>query len=172
MLRSCPAPATAPARRSGTAWLAPSLLHNSRNTRSIPMRDVLLDAAERALRYLESLDERPVTPEPTAVARLRELDVPLPDGPSDPASTIAELDRQAGAVMAMSGPRFYGFVIGGPLPAALAANWLAGAWDQNAAYFTSSPLVEKVEDVALGWLVDLLGLPAGTGAGFVTGATV
>ena len=136
------------------------------------MRDVLLDAADRALRYLESLDERPVAPDPEAVARLSELDVPLPEEPSDPAATIAELDRHSGAVMAMSGPRFFGFVIGGTLPAALAANWLATAWDQNSAYFRSSPLTEKVEDVALDWLVDLLELPAGTGAGFVTGATV
>jgi glutamate/tyrosine decarboxylase-like PLP-dependent enzyme len=74
--------------------------------------------------------------------------------------------------MAMSGPRFFGFVIGGTLPAALAANWLAGAWDQNSAFFAATPLTEKVEAVALSWLVDLLGLPSGTGAGFVTGATV
>jgi glutamate/tyrosine decarboxylase-like PLP-dependent enzyme len=136
------------------------------------MYDVLRDAAARALRYLDGLDERRVAPDPDAVARLRELDVPLPAGPSDPAATIAELDRHSGAVMAMSGPRFFGFVIGGTLPAALAANWLAGAWDQNAAFFAATPLAEKVEDVALGWLVDLLGLPAGTGAGFVTGATI
>ncbi|HEU5437645.1 MAG TPA: aminotransferase class V-fold PLP-dependent enzyme [Ktedonobacterales bacterium] len=136
------------------------------------MHDVLLDAANRALRYLDGLDERRVAPDPDALARLRELDVPLPEGPSDPAATIAELDRHSGAILAMSGPRFFGFVIGGTLPAALAANWLAGAWDQNAAYFASSPLAEQVEDVALGWLVALLGLPAGTGAGFVTGATM
>jgi glutamate/tyrosine decarboxylase-like PLP-dependent enzyme len=136
------------------------------------MHELLLDAAHRALRYLDGLDERPVAPDPTAVVRLSELDVPLPEGPSDPAATIAELDRHSGAVMAMSGPRFFGFVIGGTLPVTLAANWLTAAWNQNSAYFLSSPLTEKVEDIALGWLVDLLGLPAGTGAGFVTGATV
>ena len=135
------------------------------------MSDVLRDAAERAIRYVDGLDERPVRPDPAAVERLRELETPLPEGPSDPEATIAVLDAHSGALMAMSGPRFFGFVIGGTLPAALAANWLAGAWDQNAAYFSSSPLAEKTEDVALGWLVDLLGLPAGTGAGFVTGAT-
>jgi glutamate/tyrosine decarboxylase-like PLP-dependent enzyme len=136
------------------------------------MHDVLRDAADRALRYLESLDERPVAPDPAAIAALSELDIPLPAEPTDPTATIAELDRHSGAVMAMSGPRFFGFVIGGTLPAALAVNWLASAWDQNSAYFHATPLTEKVEDVALGWLVDLLGLPAGTGAGFVTGATV
>jgi glutamate/tyrosine decarboxylase-like PLP-dependent enzyme len=136
------------------------------------MRDVLLDAADRALRYLESLDERPVAPDPEAIARLHELDMPLPEGSSDPAATIAELDRHSGAVTAMSGPRFFGFVIGGTLPAALAANWLAAAWDQNSGYYQMSPLTAKVEDVALDWLVNLFGLPTGTGAGFVTGATL
>ena len=135
------------------------------------MREVLQDAANRAIQYLESLDERRVGPEPAAIERLRELETPLPEGPSNPRDTIALLDAHSDALLAMSGPRFFGFVIGGTLPAALAANWLAGAWDQNAAYFFSSPLSEQVEDVALGWLVDLLGLPAGTGAGFVTGAT-
>jgi glutamate/tyrosine decarboxylase-like PLP-dependent enzyme len=139
---------------------------------SDPMHDVLLDAVSRALRYLDRLDERPVAPDPAAVEGLSELDVPLPGGPSDPGATLAELDRHSGAIMAMSSPRFFGFVIGGTLPAALAANWLAGAWDQNSAYFNATPLTEKVEAVALGWLVDLLGLPPGTGAGFVTGATV
>lgn len=136
------------------------------------MRDVLRDAADRAIHYVESLGERPVAPSADAIARLSELETPLPEGPSDPAATIALLDSHSDAVMAMSGPRFFGFVTGGTLPAALAANWLAGAWDQNAAFFPSSPLVERLEDIALDWLVDLLGLPAGTGAGFVTGATM
>jgi glutamate/tyrosine decarboxylase-like PLP-dependent enzyme len=70
------------------------------------------------------------------------------------------------------GPRFFGFVIGGVLPAALAANWLAGAWDQNAGLHAPTPGVSVLERIALGWLVDLFDLPAGTGAGFVTGATM
>src|SRR5690348_233605 len=76
------------------------------------------------------------------------------------------------ATMAMVGPRFFGFVIGGVLPAALAANWLSSAWDQNAALAEVTPLPAKLEDVALGWLCDVFGLPAGTGVGFVTGATM
>lgn len=136
------------------------------------MRDLLLDAAARSLRYLEALDERSVAPDPAAVARLGALDRPLPDAPSDPAETLAELDSYADANMAMSGPRFFGFVIGGTLPASLAANWLATAWDQNAALAAVSPLAIKLEWVAMRWLVDLLGLPEGTVAGFVTGATM
>src|SRR5437762_10806200 len=73
------------------------------------------------------------------------------------------------ATMAMAGPCFFGFVIGGALPAALAASWLASAWDQNAALAEVTPLPAKLEDVALGWLRDVLGLPSETGVGFVTG---
>ncbi len=135
------------------------------------LRDLMRDASARALRYLDELDERPVAPRPEAVAQLDQLDIALPESGTDPLATLAELDRYAGATMAMSGPRFYGFVIGGTLPAALAANWLAGAWDQNAALAVVSPLTAQLEAVALHWLVELLGLPAGTGAGFVTGAT-
>ena len=136
------------------------------------MRDLLNDASARAYRYLASLDERAVAPDPDAVARLSELDIPLPAGPSDPAETLAELDRFADATMAMSGPRFFGFVTGGALPAALAANWLAGAWDQNTILSAVTPLTAHLETVATRWLVDLLGLPQGTAAGFVTGATM
>ena len=136
------------------------------------MRDVLLDAAARAAHYLEGLDERAVAPDPVAVARLGELDAPLPDDGADDAAILAALDSYADATMAMNGPRFFGFVIGGALPAALAANWLAGAWDQNSAFAAVTPLTAAVEAIAERWLVDLLGLPEGAGAGFVTGATV
>jgi glutamate/tyrosine decarboxylase-like PLP-dependent enzyme len=76
------------------------------------------------------------------------------------------------ATVASAGGRYFGFVIGGSLPAALAANWLAGAWDQNAAMQVMSPVAAKLEEIVLAWMVDLLGLPAGSGAGFVTGTTM
>ncbi|MGH2514613.1 MAG: pyridoxal phosphate-dependent decarboxylase family protein [Ktedonobacterales bacterium] len=136
------------------------------------MRDLMLDTTARALRYLEELDQRAVAPDPAVVARLDELDIPLPEDGASAAATLAELDSYAGATMAMSGPRFFGFVMGSALPATIAANWLADAWDQNAAMTTITPLVAKLEAVTLRWLVDLLGLPQGTGAGFVTGATM
>jgi glutamate/tyrosine decarboxylase-like PLP-dependent enzyme len=136
------------------------------------MREVLIDAAERAIQYLESLNGRTVAPDPTAVARLAELDIPLPDHSCGADETLALLDSYSAATMAMAGPRFFGFVIGGTLPATLAANWLAGAWDQNSALAGVTPLSAKVEDVALCWLRDLLGLPPETGVGFVTGATM
>ena len=124
------------------------------------------------MRYLEGLNGRGVAPDPTVVARLAELAIPLPDHPSPAEETVALLDSYGAATMAIAGPRFFGFVIGGVLPAALAANWLASAWDQNAALEEVTPLPAKLEDVALSWLCDVFGLPAGTGMGFVTGATM
>lgn len=137
------------------------------------MYPILDDAARRAQAYLESLEGRSVAPLATAVRDLRELDEPLPREASDPSLTLALLDRLVSpATMAMAGPRFFGFVIGGSLPVTLAANWLAGAWDQNAALHLPTPGVSCLEDIALRWLVELLDLPAGTGGAFVTGATV
>jgi glutamate/tyrosine decarboxylase-like PLP-dependent enzyme len=135
------------------------------------MRKLLMGAAERAIRYLEGLNERDVAPDPGTVDRLAELDIPLPEHPSPAEATVALLDSYAGATMAMAGPRFFGFVIGGALPATVAANWLAGAWDQNSALAGITPLTAKLEDVALRWLCDVLGLPTEMGIGFVTGAT-
>src|SRR6266446_36063 len=136
------------------------------------MHELLTATAERAIRYLEGLNGRGVAPDPTVVARLAELAIPLPDHPSPAEETVALLDSYGAATMAMAGPRFFGFVIGGALPATLAANWLAGAWDQNAALAEVTPLPAKLEEVALGWLRDVLGLPPETGVGFVTGATM
>ena len=136
------------------------------------MHELLTTTAERANCYLEGLNGRGVAPDPTVVARLAELTIPLPADPSPAEETIALLDSYSAATMTMAGPRFFGFVIGGTLPAALAANWLASTWDQNAALAEVTPLAAKVEDVALVWLRDVLGLPPETGAGFVTGATM
>jgi glutamate/tyrosine decarboxylase-like PLP-dependent enzyme len=134
---------------------------------------LLADALRRSCAYLEGLDSRSVAPPPAALAALRRLDEPLPGEPSDAAATLALLDEVVSpATMAMAGPRFFGFVIGGSLPVTLAANWLAGAWDQNTGLYNSTPGVAHLEQVALRWLVELLELPAETAVGFVTGATV
>ena len=92
----------------------------------------------------------------------------------EPADAIIEaLARDVSpGLMAMPGPRFFGFVIGGSLPAALAADWLTSAWDQNAPSAVSSPAAAAVETIAAHWLVELLGLPGGTSVGFTTGATM
>jgi glutamate/tyrosine decarboxylase-like PLP-dependent enzyme len=137
------------------------------------IRSLLQSTADRAATYLENLDNRSVSVPDEAMQRLTELDEPLPDSPTDPESVLAMLDDIGSpATIGTAGQRFFGFVIGGSLPASLAANWLAGAWDQNAGLWAASPIGAKLEEVALRWLVDVLGLPAGTGAGFVTGATM
>jgi glutamate/tyrosine decarboxylase-like PLP-dependent enzyme len=137
------------------------------------VEQLLENAALRSARYLSEIQERAVAASPEAVARLAALREPLPAGPSDPADVLALLDEVGSpATMAMAGPRFFGFVIGGSLPAALAANWLAAAWDQNAAFDSVTPAVSTLEAVALEWLTDVLGLPEGTAGGFVTGATM
>ncbi len=137
------------------------------------MRKLLEDAALRAISYLETLDSRPVTPSPEAVAKLSVLDQPLPEKHNKPEAVLKLLDDVCSpATMAISGRRFFGFVIGGSLPVTLAANWLAGAWDQNSALYNVTPGTAYVEQMALRWLLDLLHLPPECGAGFVTGATV
>src|SRR5271156_671414 len=137
------------------------------------MRKLLAETADRAARYLEEIDHRRVAPSEEDIARLEALGGPLPQGPSDPAEVLALLDDIGSpATMASAGGRYFGFVIGGSLPAALAANWLAGAWDQNAAMQVMSPVASKLEEIVLQWMVDLLGLPDGSGAGFVTGTTM
>ncbi|HVO19077.1 MAG TPA: aminotransferase class V-fold PLP-dependent enzyme [Anaeromyxobacter sp.] len=138
-----------------------------------PTELLLADAARRAATYLDGLRDRPVRPSPEATAALSSLEVPLPDGPSDARAILEELDRLVSpATMATAGPRFFGFVIGGALPASVAAGLLASAWDQNSAKWSVTPGTAALERVALRWVLDALGLPAGVEGGFVTGATV
>jgi glutamate/tyrosine decarboxylase-like PLP-dependent enzyme len=137
------------------------------------LNTLLEDAAHRAAQYLNSLPHRPVAPTAAAVAGLTALDLPLPVEPTDPRRVLALLDEVVTpATMAMAGPRFFGFVIGGALPVTLAANWLAGAWDQNAGLYAATPGVAHLETVALTWLNALFGFPVGTAGAFVTGATM
>ncbi|MFZ1082670.1 MAG: aminotransferase class V-fold PLP-dependent enzyme [Candidatus Kryptoniota bacterium] len=137
------------------------------------MRDILQSAAEQAIRYLEGLDTRQVIPSPEAIAQLKELDFPVPDKPVDQKEILRILEKFGEpATMAMAGPRFFGFVIGGSLPVSLAANWLASTWDQNSALYQVTPGTAHFEQVALGWLLDLFGLPLTCGGAFVTGATL
>jgi glutamate/tyrosine decarboxylase-like PLP-dependent enzyme len=136
-------------------------------------RDLLALAAERAIRYREGLDERRVAPFPEEIERLAALAGPLPDGPADPAAVLALLDEIGSpATVTTAGGRYFGFVNGSSLPVTLAANWLAGAWDQNAAFTVMSPLAAALEEISLRWLLELLGLPAVCGGAFVTGATM
>jgi glutamate/tyrosine decarboxylase-like PLP-dependent enzyme len=136
-------------------------------------RKPLERAAELALRYLDGLPERRVGADPALVDRVRAaFGRPLPEEGEDPEKVIDELAAAADpGLTAMNGPRYFGFVIGGTLPAALAADWLVGAWDQNAGMHLPTPAAAAVETTAGAWLVDLLGLAPGTSVGFTTGAT-
>lgn len=136
------------------------------------MEQLFKSTAERAIHYLDGLENRNVAPTPEAVRNLSRLDELFPAQPADPETVISLLDEVGSpATMATAGSRFFGFVVGGSLPAALAANWLAGAWDQNSGLNILSPAAAKLEEVAIGWLLDVLELPAGSGVGFVTCAT-
>jgi glutamate/tyrosine decarboxylase-like PLP-dependent enzyme len=133
----------------------------------------LKEAAERGMRYAETIRERRVSPSPEAIEALRAFDEPFPDSPTPAEDIICQLDELGSpATVASTGSRYFGFVTGGILPAAMAASWLMSAWDQNGGLRIGSPIGAKLEDVALAWLVDALGLPKETAVGFVTGATM
>jgi glutamate/tyrosine decarboxylase-like PLP-dependent enzyme len=123
--------------------------------------------------WLESVGERPVGPSATADEMAAVFGTELPAGATDPAEVVDLL--AAGiepGLMAMQSGRFFGWVIGGTLPAALAADWLVSAWDQNAGMRFATPAVAALEEIAAGWVTRLLGLPPGADVGFVTGATM
>lgn len=137
------------------------------------MKELLAETATRAGRYAATIAGRRVAPRPEQVVGLDALGGALPQSPCDPAEVLALLDDMGSpGTVATTGGRYFGFVIGGTLPAALAANWLAGVWDQNAAFSVMSPVAAKIEEIVLSWIVDLLGLPRTCGAGFVTGTTM
>jgi glutamate/tyrosine decarboxylase-like PLP-dependent enzyme len=135
--------------------------------------DLLHGTADLAADFLDRLPERPVG-RPVDLAALRAaLGGPLPDGPSDPKAVVEALARDADAgLVGTAGPRYFGFVIGGGVPAALMADWLTSTWDQNAGLYAISPAAAVVEEVAASWLLDVFGLPEGSSVGFATGATM
>ena len=136
------------------------------------MNDLLNDVAHRAAKYLTSVPDRSVVPRPEDLERLTMLGGSVPAGPTSASEVLRLLDEIGSpATVTSTGGRYFGFVTGGTLPAALAANWLAGTWDQNAAFSVMSPIAAAAEEIVLGWLRELLGLPLSCGAGFVTGAT-
>jgi glutamate/tyrosine decarboxylase-like PLP-dependent enzyme len=130
----------------------------------------LREAYQLATSYLTSVPGRPVGVRASAEDLRAALDGPLPEQPADPQAVIAALAAaiEPGLMTSHSG-RYHGFVIGGATPAAVAADWLTAAWDQNAALYATAPGAAMVEQVAGGWLKTLLGLPAGASVGFVTG---
>jgi len=133
---------------------------------------VLALAADRATRYAQTVTERRVSPSQEAVAALSQFREKFPDHSTEASEVIAMLDGVGSpATVASTGGRYFGFVIGGSLPAVTAANWLASAWDQNVALRVMSPVGAELEDVVLGWVLELLNLPTDCDGGLVTCAT-
>ena len=133
-------------------------------------RELLRRTADLAAAYVESLGERPVFPHVDPDDLREALGGPLPEEPVPPEEVVEELAAAAEpGLVAMGSGRYFGFVIGGALPAALAADWLATAWDQNAGLYAGGPSASVVEQVTREWLVELLGLRAESSIGFVTG---
>jgi glutamate/tyrosine decarboxylase-like PLP-dependent enzyme len=136
-----------------------------------PLSDLLRLTSDYATQFLGTLDERPVHPTASFEELCATLGGPLPDRGADDEDVVAQLiaGGEPGVVGSQTG-RYFGFVFGSALPAAVAADWLATAWDQNAFSVVTSPIAAALEQVAAEWLVELLGLPEGVSTGFVTGA--
>ncbi len=134
---------------------------------------LLTRAAEMGMRYVSASSERRVAPAEAALAALKRLHEPFPESGCEPAEVLAILDEIGSpATVATTGGRYFGFVNGATLPASLAANWLAGAWDQNAALRIMSPVAAELEEVVIRWVCEALGLPLDCEGGLVTGATM
>jgi glutamate/tyrosine decarboxylase-like PLP-dependent enzyme len=133
-------------------------------------RPWLRRASELAETFLDGVAKRPVAAKAPFGELVAALGGPLPEQGADPTAVVESMARAADpGLVASAGPRYFGFVIGGSLPAALAADWLACAWDQDAGMCVAGPAAAAVEDVAGRWLLELFGLPGGSGFGFVTG---
>ena len=134
----------------------------------------LLDrTTELATDFLDRLADRPVGSTADLASLRAALGGPLPEGPSEPIAVVESLAREAEpGLVGTAGPRYFGFVVGGGVPTALAADWLTSAWDQNAGLYALSPAAAVAEEVAATWLVDVFGLPEGSSVGFTTGATM
>src|SRR4051794_34292233 len=137
------------------------------------MDNVLRRTTELATDYLHGVRHRPVGSLTSPDELTKVLGGELPDGPVDPVTVIEDLAAACDpGLVASVGPRYFGFVIGGGLPAAVAADWLTTVWDQNAGLYVAGPAAAVVEDIAAQWVLDLLGLPATATVGFATGATM
>src|SRR5438874_9703377 len=135
---------------------------------------LLLDKARQfAGEYIDGLEQRPVFPTELSLQAMDALDEPLPEEPSDALMVLARLHEIGSpSAVAQTSGRYFGFVDGGMIPVALAAKWLADAWDQNTAHYVMSPINSRLEEICERWVVSLLGFPEETAAGFLSGTTI
>ncbi|MGE0865064.1 MAG: aspartate aminotransferase family protein [Vicinamibacterales bacterium] len=127
-------------------------------------------AYDHATRFINDVADRHVGSRVERAELFNSLGGPLPDGATDPAEVINHLAAAANpGIVSTIGPRYFGFVTGGAVPVTVAADWLVSAWDQNACLYVTSPAASVLEDIVSAWIVELLGLPASAGVGFVTG---
>ena len=143
-----------------------NLQHNRR-------RNLLQQTTEYGVKFLDSLESRRVSPIQNELNELEKLNIPLQEESIDPESVIKLLNEiGAKTTIANAGGRYFGFIIGGSHPVSLAANWLAGSWDQNSGLIVTSPLNAKIEEITSDWLKEILPVAKDSVAGFVTGDTV
>ena len=133
----------------------------------------LLDSARAyAYDYMDQVSSMDAFPSPGSLSLLDRLSEPMPDGPGVPEEIIRALHEVGSPnTVAQTGGKYFGFVNGGVTPVALAAKWLSDVWDQNSALYAMSPIASKLEEICEQWIVELLGLPEGTAAGFVSGSS-
>jgi len=135
--------------------------------------NILDDAAKYAMDYLDEIGNHRVFPSTTSLQQLQEFSTSLPVNGEESKQILEQLHKIGSQnTVVTNGGRYFGFVFGGTLPASLAANWLACAWDQNAVFKISSPVVAHLENIAGQWVVELLQLPSPSAVGFVTGTTM
>src|SRR6201999_2906785 len=155
-------------RRS--ALSAPARYDFCMNENASAYRAALAAATSHALQHIAPEHDLPVAPSVALEDIRHRLDVPLTDAGADPVVVLDELVQAVeGGISRTTSGRFFGWVIGGALPAALAADWMTSAWDQNAGMYAASPAAAVVEEVAGNWLKDLLNIPASASFAFVTG---
>jgi len=146
-------------------------MHQKETSQSQPA-ELLHLAAEKAIRYVENSGPRRVSPASSDLAALGAFHEPFPAGPSNPADVLNQLSTIGSpATVANVGGRYFGFVNGGMVPAAVAASWMAAAWNQNASLRVMSPIAVELEDIVLQWICEALGLPSDCHGGLVSGAT-
>ncbi len=135
-------------------------------------KELFEQAKKFSYEYIDQLQERDVFPSDTAISRLKIFDEPLPENLCSPSAVLDLLNTYGtDAAVSQNSGRYFGFVCGGAFPISLAAKWMSDTWDQNSALFVLSPIAAKLEEVCEKWMVELLGLPHGTAAGFVSGSS-